>query len=134
MRKSNWPSALHNFIDSRRDKPHKWGYNDCALFVADAVLEITGDDYAADFRGKYRSAKGSIKALKDRGFSDVSQVPESLFERIPVEKSMKGDVVSITIDNHVSLGICVGHMAAFTGPEGISFLSMSKIEKAWRVN
>jgi len=134
VRKNNWQSALHNFIDSRRKEPHKWGYNDCALFVADAVQEITGNDYAADFRGKYRSAKGSVKALRDRGYTDVSGVPDSLFNSVPADKAMKGDVVSITRDKHVSLGICLGHIAAFTGPEGLSFLSMKDIEKAWRID
>ena len=133
MRKQNWQSILHAFIDSRRNEPFQWGKNDCALFAADCVSSFTDIDYAESFRGKYRSLKGSIKALKDQGFNSVDEVPDNLFERIPINSAMKGDVVSIKQNNRASLGICIGHFAVFTGVKNLEFMPMYAVEKAWRV-
>ena len=134
VRKTNWQSALHDYIDSKRKTPHKWGSNDCALFSANAVKEITGMDYAKDFRGKYRSRKGAFKVLKERGCKTVEDIANLILEPIKPEVCMKGDVVSIIQDGEPSLGVCVGHIAAFPGPDGITFVSMSKINKAWEVD
>lgn len=51
------------FLRERGDVPFAWGVNDCALFVADAILANTGTDIATDFRGKYTTELGARRTI-----------------------------------------------------------------------
>jgi hypothetical protein len=63
-RKNFWDTReLERFLLARAPMPFKWGSNDCALFVADAVLAMTGVDIAADFRG-YVDEPGAFQAIR----------------------------------------------------------------------
>jgi hypothetical protein len=63
-RKKFWDTReLERFLIERAHMPFKWGANDCALFVADAVERMTGVDIAADFRG-YVDEPGAFQAIR----------------------------------------------------------------------
>jgi hypothetical protein len=63
-RKKFWDTReLERFLLERAHMPFKWGANDCALFVADAVERMTGVDIAADFRG-YVDEPGAFSAIR----------------------------------------------------------------------
>ncbi len=63
---NDWPERLFEFIETRRFMPFEWGVNDCALFSADAVLEITGVDLASDLR-KYTTEAGAARLIRKAG-------------------------------------------------------------------
>jgi hypothetical protein len=63
---TDWPERLARFIDSRRYEPFAWGRNDCALFAADGILEMTGVDLAAELRG-YTTSLAAMKRVRDAG-------------------------------------------------------------------
>jgi hypothetical protein len=63
-RRPFWDTRLlEQFLIERRFMPFKWGENDCALFVADAVAAMTGVDIAADFRG-YVDEAGAFTSIR----------------------------------------------------------------------
>ncbi len=64
MKRSDFAERLHAAVAARRGQPFQWGENDCALFACDLVEAATGVDYAAPFRGRYRTAAGAARALK----------------------------------------------------------------------
>jgi hypothetical protein len=53
------------FLRERENAPFAWGSNDCALFSADAIHANTGTDIAADFRGKYTTELGALRAIQE---------------------------------------------------------------------
>ena len=50
-----WEIRLDDFIKSRQNQKFQWGVHDCCLFACDAIREITGEDIAYYFRGKYKT-------------------------------------------------------------------------------
>lgn len=121
MRLNNWENALAIFLRAHRDLPFVWGKNDCCLFAAGAVREITGVDFAAPFRGKYSTALGSIRALKRYGNSDLlSTLIAILGEPIPILLAKRGDIALVEIEGQLSAGVhygsvwCVGDTGLVT--------------------
>ncbi len=131
MRHSNWPSLMFAAIDEARERPFVWGESDCCLFAADVVLAMTGEDYAAPYRGKYNSARGSLIALKKYGAGTIEGSLDLIFPRRRCPR--RGDVVIVTLDDSPALGICVGAQSAFRTKEGIVLLSSQGLI-GWEVN
>lgn len=91
----NWRSKLHAVVEERRRLPIEYGVNDCAIFAADCVLAMTGEDLAADYRGQYHSREEAIQFLYRLGYDDlVSLVADKLPEISPVRAQI-GDVAAI---------------------------------------
>lgn len=59
--------TLPEFLRVARARPFAWGRHDCALFAADWVLNETGHDPAAAWRGRYRSEAGAARAIEAAG-------------------------------------------------------------------
>lgn len=133
MRLSNWEPLLQEFLAERRSAPFAYGKNDCAMFVSDAVLAMTGIDPAADFRGKYRTKAGSIRVLRKIGDGDLVSTFAARFSEKPVSFALRGDIV---FDGE-AVGICVGSQAAFVGVhencEGLFLSPMSEMQRAFAV-
>ena len=135
MRRHDWPERLHEVITKSKKKTFTWGTNDCALFVCDCVLAMIGIDYAANFRGKYKTKKGALTALAR--IEDVKTLPELadkyLGERIALVNAQRGDIVLLTADSMEALGVVVGKNAVFLAPDGIQIMLLEKCTCAWRV-
>lgn len=145
-RAENWPELLLDTVEDRRSKPFAWGENDCALFAADCVLVMTGEDFAAPFRGRYSTAAGSIKALKKFGGGSLeATATAALGEPILPRLAQRGDVVLFLSlpspaggggaggEGVPALAVCVGSHAAAAGPDGVTWVPMDLWLKAWRV-
>lgn len=137
-RKDNWPALLAGFIEERRWMPFEWAKNDCCLFASDWVQLCTGVDPAADLRGKYSTALGAARILKEMG--GVRGIIRSLAEplgvtRIEGAKDQRGDLVVADTGNGESIGICIGSHAAFVGASGLLFapFDFKKAGHCWRV-
>jgi len=66
-RMQGWESKLDKFVESRHNARFEWGKHDCCLFACDAVKEITGEDPAYAFRGKYKDGVGAYELIKEYG-------------------------------------------------------------------
>ncbi len=132
MRVNGWAEKLDQVITEHRAMPFAWGSNDCALFCADCVLAITGTDYAANWRGRYASALGSVRLLNKAGGS-LERVIDGLFEAIPQQFLQRGDIALFNVGNGETIGICLGAQIAAPGHGGLEFIPLRECRKGWRV-
>lgn len=124
QRHDNWPEALAEFIDARRNELFEWGRNDCALFAADAVLAMTGVDLAEKLRG-YKTASGAARKIKAAG--GMRQLASSLTEKHP-GMAQRGDVVLVEIDGRETFGIVAGNAKwCAPGVDGLVFRPMDEV-------
>ena len=134
MRCSNWTVKLTEFVKQRRDVPFEWGTNDCCLFVSDAALAMTGIDPAVDFRGKYKTELGAMRAIKKQGYDSIESVLTGVFGE-PVSKLSvrRGDVVLFENAGRDIAGLMFGDVLA-PGENGIEAFSPLEIKTVWRVD
>ena len=134
MRLADWDARLSAFLEARRARIFAWGSNDCALFVADGVLAMTGQDLAADFRGRYSTSRGSVRALRKWGAGTLEATVAASFADRPIGFARRGDIVM----HDGALGICIGADAVFVGregeQEGIVRFPRAVWQRAWAVD
>ena len=129
----SWPEELDAQLTKARGKKFVWGKCDCCLWAADVVEALTGVDYAAEFRGKYKTITGAKKALGKRTLRTIMN------KKLPkIKHPHRGDVVliprSITKQELPALGICIGMQVAMMGDGGLEFLPVSVITGAWSIH
>lgn len=129
----DWEDRLHAYLVEHEGAVFAWGQTDCALFAAGAVLAQTGDDFAAPFRGQYRSAAGSVRALKTWGAGDLASTIGTVLPEIPTGFAKRGDIVMFA----ASAGVCVGADGLFIGEEdgapGLVRIPRADWDRAWSV-
>jgi hypothetical protein len=131
-RHDNWPTLLAAFIEERRHSPFAWGSNDCCLFAADWVLQVTGHDIAQKFRGHYNSALGAQRFVAEGGGVE-NLIANVGAQRLPALLAQRGDLVSMDNGEGVALGVCVGHLSAFVGKKGLHFFNhATPAANCWR--
>lgn len=128
----DWPEQLAAALDAVRDLPFVWGERDCCLWTADVVRVLTGVDFAASWRGRYRSASGAWRRLARAG-GLARVVTDLLGAPIAPLSARRGDVVLALLDSGASLGVVTDRGGAFKATVGISFLPLSGCVSAWRV-
>jgi hypothetical protein len=129
MRISTWEDALVNYIIIKRDEPFEYGVNDCCLFAAGAVEAITGEDPMSEFRGKYDSLKGSIKAIKDIGAGTLEATLDGKFPEVSIGYAQRGDLAFF--DD--SIGVVMGGFAYFVSDDGLERIPRDMWNKCWSV-
>lgn len=138
-RVKDWEFKMASFIAQRRNKPFKWGKNDCCLFGADHVVNITKYDFASDFRNKYQTHFGAVHLLEEHGartVEDLMHIMECMYLRLqPLKHCMRGDLVTKICNAHIgpALGVCVGTHAAFVSEFGLEFFPVLSCNKSWGI-
>lgn len=137
MRFEDWPARLHRFFAVHRAEPFAYGERDCCLFACNWILEATGLDLAADFRGQYDSHLSAARVLKAAGGVEAiaeRQTTAHGFAEIPVALARRGDVMlTDTQFAGPALGICDGMHGVFPGIDGLSLVPISQCRRAWRI-
>ena len=130
-RTEGWERRLADFIESRRATPFAWGSHDCCAFTAGAFRELTGCDAMAR-HASYSTALGAASVLRSAG--GIERIPEMHgCTPQPVALARRGDVVSIEINNRISLGVCDGANSFFAAPRGLAVVQTSKCRASWRI-
>lgn len=136
-RHQDWPLRLARFLDARAELEFRWGSHDCALFAADWVLECTGTDHAAKFRGRYSTARGSAGALRRFGAGTlVATVTAALGPPLAAPLlAQRGDVAALVAeDRSVALGVVEGALAVYLeAGGGLARRPLVEAAAAWRV-
>jgi len=128
-----WPQILADFI-AAADRPFCWGSWDCGLLAADCVLAMTGVDIAAEFRGRYTTARGARRVMRGSMAEMMARVSETYgMPEIRPAQAQRGDMVMVDTPLGDALGICVGARIACAGPDGLTMLPLSAARCAWRV-
>lgn len=121
---ANWPEALANYIDLKRDEAFAWGVNDCCLFGANWIQLCTGLDPAATLRGTYDSALSGVRVLEKHGglIGTIQTHMEPLgFKAIGQGFASRGDIVVRDCGNGDTMGIVLGDTSAFVSKSGLIF-------------
>lgn len=129
MRISAWEDALVNYIAIKRHEPFEYGVNDCCLFAAGAVLEVTGEDPMSEFRGKYDSLKTSLKVIKEIGAGTLEETLDGKFPEVAISHAQRGDLAFFD----GSVGVVMGGFAYFASDDGLEQISREMWDKCWSI-
>ena len=130
MKLIGFPERLVAFVESRETTPYAWGSNDCATFLADAVIEVRGTDLLEGLRGSWSNQAEAQAVLDAQG--GLIAFLDSKLPRRHVNYTQRGDVCLIRDSvGNPSLAICTGSVCAAPGPEGVERESMNKVLMVW---
>lgn len=116
-----WEERLCAYLADRHDRS-RFGYDhsrdahqdDCCTNAAGAVLAITGRDEMAEFRGRYRTRIGSLRALRRYGAVTLEATLDQKFGRVRPAFAQRGDLVLTA----TGLAVCIGAEAVQPGDNG----------------
>lgn len=129
MTRNDLDERLSAFIDAHRRVAFRYGSHDCALVAADWVLEATGVDPAAQWRGY--ASEDEARAIIDQagGMRGLVSLPERATPRL----AQRGDVVLAEHEGQQVFGVVVGDMYAAPGARRLEFRPMSEALVAFEV-
>lgn len=133
---SDWPAALARFIAEKSASRFDWERNNCAFFACDWVALCTGVDLAATYRDRVDSALSAARVLAEVG--GIEAILTTACARwgwpvIAVPFAGRGDLVAMDADGGPALGVCLGALSAFAGPDGIDYRPTLNARAAWRI-
>ena len=131
-RRQDWPLHLERFIAQRFAMPFAWGTNDCAIFAADCVQALTGQDPAPASLRRHATAKQAYRAIARHG-GLAAIATSSLGEPVPVRMACVGDVVLVQAGKRDALAICNGTTAMMPSARGLVSVGLATATCAWRV-
>ena len=142
----DWQALLHYYLLRRQNEAFKWGTMDCCLFACDAILELTGVDLAADFRGKYDSVRSAVKVMREFVTTEAGDMHlvEAVAQKIawdfdivevPVLMAQRGDVLLLNSPLDKSLGLLGlrGTHVHCAGTDGVVEVPLAECLRAWRI-
>ena len=128
-----WRTDLTAYVAQSARKSFRPGEHDCALFVAGAVLSMTGTDLAQDYRAAYRTLAGGAALLSSLGYESHVDLVANYFQEVPVSMAQEGDIAAIPENGELVLGIVQGPMVYVLRPSGLGLVVLTDAEKVFRV-
>lgn len=114
-----------------------WGPRDCAIVLADYVLDVTGIDGAAHLRGRYSTRTGCnrVSGFIRRGLADVVGECAAIVGLAGCEAPQRGDIGVLKFTDRAFAGaLCVGgERWGLKSPEGLVTVSKPNVVAAWAV-
>ncbi len=142
-RKDHWAERHYNdFLLAHAKAPFQWGVMDCALFAADGILAFTGIDIAGDFRGKYTTDLGAMRAIRTvTGGSTTADALTYCSKKYGLEEythplmAKRGDLVLLEDQGRLIAGLVhlSGRHVISVGEDGLLRKPLTTIKRAWRV-
>ncbi|MBN8112654.1 DUF6950 family protein [Vibrio vulnificus] len=129
---------LNAFLAQHANKGFATGVNDCALFVSDWALVLTGEDLAAPFRGRYKTDLGSARLIKKLGYKGLEDLVHREFDRIAKRRksplmAQRGDVAWVIGSKERVCGVVGAGGVLVLGVAGLVSLPLSSIVCAWEI-
>lgn len=131
----DWASRLNAYVIAAQDRVTPgmavdWGKDDCCTFIAGGVEAMTGVDPMAEFRGRYKTRLGAMKALKRIGGGSLETALTKVFGK-PISPGFgdKGDVALLGD----ACGLVLGRKSIFLTDGGLTFIDTVKVDKVFRV-
>ena len=132
-RPPDWPHRLAAAIDAARATPFAWSQHDCPTFAFDCRRDLTGEDAAALWRGRYRTYLGGLQLMRRLGWASLAAMGDALLGA-PLASPLlaqRGDIV-LSADGR-GFGVCTGAHAVGMAPAGLITLPLATCTRAWRV-
>lgn len=132
-RVEGWDINLVTVTNAMSSRPHIWGDNDCAIFAANAIEAMTGADLMAKIRGRYSTAIGAARVIKNDGFESLADYVSSLLPEISLHDAKRGDLIMCDGPQGEFLAIKERRYAIGPGVLGVEAVRKSQFRKAWKV-
>jgi hypothetical protein len=133
MKIAGWEAVLAASVEHARIHTFIWGTHDCATWAFDLRRDLTGgEDTAALWRGRYRTARGAARVMRRLGWASMPEAGVALLGMplANVRLAQRGDLV--LSPDATSFGVCLGAQVAFLAPEGLTLRPLSSCALAWR--
>jgi len=125
-----WPENLVTYLEARRFVPFAWGSNDCGLFCADGIIEMTGVDPVPALRG-YKTERGALLKIRRAGGMQQIAVNAGFIEK-PAGFAHRGEVVLADMLGRETFGLVAGNgYWCAPGAEQLEFRPMSEALKVF---
>lgn len=130
----DWKTRLSRYMLAVMHKPFAYGEHDCALLWAGAIEAMTGQDLAAEWRGRYTTRLGGLRHLRKAGHDDHIALVEALFQKMQNPRfAQVGDLAVINTDDGMGSGVITGPFIAALGEAGMQMLPMTQAKRVYRV-
>lgn len=132
----DWRTRMESNLISVRTKPFEWGTHDCALFASDHVNAITDVNLGENFRGKYSTALGAIKTLRDAGYGNLLELCQDKLPEIHSSLTRIGDIVILeSEETGYGIGIVLGENVGVLTSNGYGIIKRSdnRIKTGFRI-
>ncbi len=130
MRYPDWPVRLNEYIIQAEKKEFELGTHDCCTFAAGAIEAMTGEDPMPEFRDQYDDWQSAEDALDAVGYDNLYKTLTKKFgAAILGQKGQKGDLAFYD----GSCGIVLGRYAMFLGEKGYAYVSLHRLQRAFRI-
>ena len=133
-RVDHWEAALDREVARARRESFDWPSHNCALWAARVVEAITGEDVLATaYRNLPRTERAIYAVLTGEDGTLRDAVTAALGEEKPAMEARRGDVVMLSLDNRLIVGVCLGAKVAAVGPTGLRTRPITEAVAAWSV-
>lgn len=136
-RRDDWRSRLEAAIDQVKAIPFAWESQiDCGPHLTGRIVEaLTGVDVAVAFRGRYTTAAGAVRVMREAGFDNLGDLVASILPEIHPSQAGVGDIVAIADDTPFgfALGVVNGDRAFVMRPDGLGTVELLDAQRAFKV-
>ena len=129
----DWRRRLIAYLESCARRSFQDGEHDCALFLAGGIEAMTGQDYAAGYRGAYTSLAAGLKLLRKDGFEDHVDLARRTLPMKPVSMAREGDGAIVTEMPLPALGIVQGSGVYVLRETGLGLVPLTAASAALEV-
>ena len=141
MRYLNWDRRLTDYIASVRQQPFDWASFHCLNFANDALIVQGGEGFTDSDLFKFKTAKGAVrcynKMLKKYGKTDMAGLMDAMLVRnlntMPPRGAIVGRKSDWFVEGGIDLGVSVGTMVVFLGPEKLFFSEPKEDDIFWMI-
>jgi hypothetical protein len=135
-RLSDWRARFETAVDAMWRQPFAWGEHDCGPGLAGRMVEaVTGADLAADYRGRYTTAKGALGVMRRAGFDNLGDLVASVLPEIHPSQAKIGDIAAVETDTPFgyALGVVNGERVFVLHPDGIATVDLLSTKRSFKV-
>lgn len=139
-----WERRLADFVSQARSRVFQYGSWDCCLMPCAAVEAMTGVDPAAALRGRYKTERGALGALRRFAGGGLTETVEKIAAdlgavEVALSFARRGDMVLFDDPALVqrpfdaALGLCLGREVAVMELDGLRLWPLARARRAWAV-
>lgn len=131
--------SLTAYLKSVSDTPFRWGTHDCLIFSNAAFRAFHGHGWSEDWLGRYmRDGRPLSRAAlrKEYGWETLEAAVDARLRRITTFPPAGALVTTRAVQQGSfylgqAFGIATGRHAAFVGGDGVLYLPVDTIHRAW---
>lgn len=131
-----WNARLSAHLQSLDRVPQDWTGNDCLLrLVGGAIEALTGQDVVAPWRGRWTSAIGAGRVMRNDGFDNLGDAVASVLREVHPSRARTGDVAAIPSGDAFGfvLGVVDGPRVHVLTETGRGTVARSRMIRAFMV-